>query len=62
MTDDEVLAEAMVDGFELVERTCGEQWVHGWARGDDERWPCYLERRQAINWMRDRLRRGRVFV
>jgi hypothetical protein len=35
---------------------------HGWARGDDDRWPCFLEERQAVSWMRDRLTRGRVFV
>jgi hypothetical protein len=31
-----------------------------WAgcRGDDLRWPCYLEQRQAVNWMRDRLSRA----
>jgi len=62
MTDDEMLDRARADGFELGERTRGGEWVWGWARGDDERWPCYRERRQAINWMADRLRRGRVFV
>jgi hypothetical protein len=62
VTDDEVLAHARDDGFELLERTCAGQWVHGWARGDDERWPCYLERRQAVSWMRDRLNRIRVFA
>ena len=30
--------------------------------GDDDRWPCFLEERLAISWMRDRLTRGRVFV
>ena len=62
MTDDEVLREAAFDGFELEERACQDAWVWGWHRGEDRRWPCYLERRQAINWMRDRLSRGRVFV
>jgi hypothetical protein len=37
-------------------------WAVGWARGDDDRWPCFLEERLAISWMRDRLTRGRVFV
>jgi hypothetical protein len=37
MTDDEVLVRASEDGFELEERACGDEWVHGWARGDDER-------------------------
>jgi hypothetical protein len=62
MTNEEVIDRAREDGFELVERTCGSKWVHGWARGDDERWPCYLEERQAIDWMRDRIRRAGVFV
>ena len=53
---------AAEEGFELEERTCGDQWVWGWCRGDDTRWPCYLEERQALNWMRDWLRRGRVFA
>jgi hypothetical protein len=30
--------------------------------GGDDRWPCFLEERQAISWMRDRLSRGRVFA
>ena len=62
MTDDAVLDLALADGFELSERTCRDAWVWGWARGNDERWPCFLARRQAIGWMRDRLSRGRVFI
>jgi hypothetical protein len=62
MTDDEVLDRARADGFDLIERMSAGQWAVGWARGDDERWPCFLEGRQAISWMRDRLTRGRVFV
>jgi hypothetical protein len=62
MTDDEVLDEARADGFELIERTSAGQWAVGSARGHDDRWPCYREERQAINWMRDRLSRGRVFA
>ena len=62
MTDDEVVAEAAVDGFELEERACQDAWVWGWCRGDDQRWPFYLEERQAIDWMRDRLTRGRAFA
>jgi hypothetical protein len=30
MTDDEVLDEARVDGFELEERACQDAWVWGW--------------------------------
>jgi hypothetical protein len=59
MTDVEVLREA---AFELEERACQNAWVWGWRRGDDRRWPCYVERRQAVSWMRDRLSRGRVFA
>jgi hypothetical protein len=62
MTDDEALHEARIDGFVLVERMSAGQWAVGWARGDDDRWPCFLEERQAFSWMRNRLRRGRVFV
>jgi hypothetical protein len=62
MDDGEVLDQARAEGFELVEKMCAGQWVVGWARGDDERWPCYLEERQAIDWMRDRLRRSRAFA
>ena len=52
MTDDEVLDRARADGFELIERMSAGQWAVGWARGDDDRWPCFLEERQAISWMR----------
>ena len=52
MTDDEVLDLAREDGFELIERMSAGQWTVGWARGDDERWPCFLEERRAISWMR----------
>jgi len=31
-------------------------------RGDDGRWPCFLTRREALNWMADRLARVRVFA
>ena len=60
MTDDEVIAIAAEEGLELEERPCGDVWVWGWARDDDTRWPCYLEQRQALNWMRDRLKTRRV--
>jgi hypothetical protein len=62
MTDDEVIEGAARDGFELEERACGDLWVVGWCRGDDSRFPCYLEERQALDWMRDKLSRGRVFA
>lgn len=45
MTDEEVLAQAAEEGFELEKRACQDAW----GRGDDQRWPCYLERRQAIS-------------
>ncbi len=62
MTDDEVIDQAATEMFELEGRACGDAWVWGWCRGEGQRWPCYLERRQALNWMRDWLRRGRVFA
>jgi hypothetical protein len=36
-------------------------WVWAWHRGDDWRWPCYGEERQALSWMADRLRRKKIF-
>jgi hypothetical protein len=39
----------------------GSSEVTGSSRGDDWRWPCYLEERQALEWMADRLRRGGIF-
>ena len=62
MTDEEVVDEAHADGFELIERICAGQWAVGWGRGDDDRWPRFLEERLVISSMRDRLTRGRVFV
>jgi hypothetical protein len=56
------IAEARADGFELEERVCAGQWLWGWRRGDDERWPCHLTRDEAIGWMADRLNRVRVFA
>jgi hypothetical protein len=62
MTDDEMIQRARDEGFEIVERQVARQWTVGWARGDDERWPCYLEERQALEWMADRISRSGVFV
>ena len=62
MTDDEVIAEAAVDGFELEGRAYGDPWGWGWSRDDDRRWPFYLEERRAVDGIRDRLSRGRVFA
>jgi len=56
----DVIDEARERGFEL-ERVTGDAWVWGWARGDDDRWPCFLEHRLAVPWMRDRLGRAAVF-
>lgn len=61
MTDDEVLDEARARGFELEERVLGDGWVWGWRRDEDDRWPCFNERRLAVSWMRDRLARTAVF-
>jgi len=63
MTEDEVRNADAREGFDLHERLAGdtgpEYW--GWHRGDDDRWPCLLEHRQAISWTGDRLRRSGVF-
>ena len=55
MTDAEVEA-AEAEGFELVERPCGDQWAWGFVRESDDRYPCFLEQRQAVSYMRDWLR------
>ncbi len=57
----DVIAEACERGFELEERVLGDAWVWGWARGDDDRWPCFLEHRLALSWMDDRLGRIGIF-
>jgi hypothetical protein len=62
MTDDEIIDAARSDGFELEKRVCRGQWVHGWRRGDDERWRCFLTRREALSWMDDRLARCAAFA
>jgi hypothetical protein len=59
--DEGVLAAARDEGFALVERPVGGNWCWGWVRADDERWPAYVERRQALSWMADRMRRAGVF-
>jgi hypothetical protein len=48
MTDDEILDAAGAEGFDLEERVCRGEWVHGWQRGDDRRFPCFLSRREAL--------------
>ena len=57
----DVIAEARRQGFELEERVLYDQWMWGWRRDDDERWPCFLEHRLTVSWMRDRLARTTVF-
>jgi hypothetical protein len=61
MTDDEVVAEARAQGFEFDWRPVNGKWCVGFVRGDDLRRPVFLEERQAISYMADWLRRGRVF-
>jgi hypothetical protein len=58
----DVREAAAVDGFTLEEKPLAGRWVWAWRRGEDERWPCYLEERQALEWMADRLRRNGVFA
>jgi hypothetical protein len=62
MTDEVVIDIAAEEGFELTERPLGETWCWGFVRERDERYPAFVERRQAIAYMRDWLRRGRVFA
>jgi hypothetical protein len=57
----DVLDEAAERGFTLEERPLRGQWVWGWRRGDDSRWPCFLSEREALSYMADRLRRTAVF-
>ena len=62
--DDEVLELAAADGFDLrevvTEYDGSECW--GWVRWEEDyRWPAFLERRLAVSWMLDRLRRSGVF-
>jgi len=45
----------------LEERPLRGQWVWGWRRGDDTRWPCFLTEREALSYMADRLRRTAAF-
>jgi hypothetical protein len=62
MSDDAIISAARSDGFELEERVCRRERVHGWRHGNDERWPCFLTRREALSWMDDRLTRCAVFA
>lgn len=65
MDDDQVIELARDEGFELIERLCGDRSAWGFVRRDlgpveGYRYPCG-ERRIVLNLMRDRLRRGSVF-
>jgi hypothetical protein len=62
MDDDELIARARDDGFELVERPVGQHSCWGFVREGDDRYPAFLEQRQAISYMADWLRRGRAFA
>lgn len=58
----DVLVEAERLGFSVTETVRkDDQRVWAWRRGADERWPCFLTKREAIGWMRDRIQRGGVF-
>src|SRR4051794_1540745 len=50
------------EGFELCWRPVGGRLCVGFERGDDERYPVFVEERLAISYMADWLRRGRVFA
>jgi len=60
--DDDTITVASAQGFELEERACRGEWVWGWCRGDDTRFPGYLTREEAVRWMADRLERVQVFA
>ena len=62
MTDDEVIEAARAEGFEFGWRFVNGKPLVGFTRGDDMRYPAFGEERLAISYMRDWLRRGRVFV
>jgi hypothetical protein len=58
----DTIEEAALLEFELVPRMLNGQLVHGWQRGDNTRFPCFLTEREAVAYMEDRLRRMRVFA
>jgi hypothetical protein len=57
----DVREAAFERGFELDEKPFNGKWVWAWHPGDDWRWPCYGEERQALSWMEDWLRRIAIF-
>jgi hypothetical protein len=61
MDDDEVIALARGEGFELEWRPIGDRWCLGFVRGDDLRYPAFGAERLAISYMADWLCRGRIF-
>ena len=56
-----MISEANRQGFQLEERVVAGEWVHGWSRDGDERWPCFHTEREALSWMSYPLRRIGVF-
>ena len=62
MTDDEAIKIARHQGLELIQRPVGGKWCWGFVRENDELYPAFGERRQAISYMRDWLRRGHAFA
>ena len=60
--DDEVIEAAAAEGFEFGRRFVDGKPLVGFTRGDDTRYPAYGEEGLAISYMRDWLRRGRVFA
>lgn len=60
---DELVAHAAEQGWQLAQRELAGQTVWWWRdleRPDDERQPCWTERRQTINYMADFLPRSRI--
>jgi hypothetical protein len=62
VNDDDVIDQAAELGFEPVDRVLRGVLVYGWSRSGDERFPCYLTRREALSWMGDRLMRCAAFA
>ena len=57
-----MIEAAEAEGFELGWRFVNGKPLVGFTRGDDSRFPHFGEERLAISYMRDCLRRGRVFA
>ena len=62
MTHDEVITAAEAGIRALLARPVGGTLCIGFVRGDDLRFPAFGQKRLAISYMADWLRRARVFA